>query len=116
MLSKKSVASFLAICMLGLLATAQVSGADDAPKKKGANGTVKAVDTDASTITLTMKNKKEMVDKTFAVAKDAKILIDGESKSLADVKVGATARLGLSEDGNSATRIVVGERKKKQAN
>ena len=90
-------------------------------KKKGnpgaptVGGTVKAVDASANTITLAGQKKKDGTtdpDRTVAVAKDAKVSVDGEAKALADVKVGERANLILTADQKTATAVVVGGKKK----
>lgn len=87
----------------------------DKKKAKGVSGTVKSVDATAKTITVTVKVKKESQDKTLSVSDDAKVTIDGEKKTLADVNVGAKAQMKLSEDGQTVMAINIGKKKKKDA-
>ena len=86
-----------------------------AKKHPMAAGVVKAVDADAKTITITKTNKKQNTseDKVFTVADNAKVMIRGEAKTLADVIAGAKARLKLSDDGQKVVGIQVGHAKKK---
>ena len=68
-------------------------------------------------VPITLEGKKtkkgEEPAQTFAVAKDARITVDGESKTLADVKAGVRATLGLSSDRKTALSVTVGSKKKK---
>lgn len=104
---------------MALLAVFVVStfshAADKGEKKKanGVSGTVKSVDVSANKVTITVKVKKETADKTLSVDDNVKVTIEGEKKTLADVKEGATVRCRLSEDGKSVTAISVGKKKKK---
>ncbi len=85
-----------------------VAGDKKPDDKKPEAGTVKAVDATANTITLEgkkIKNGNEP-DQPIAVAKDAKISVDGQATKLADVKAGAVALLTLTEDKKSATEVV----------
>jgi hypothetical protein len=103
------------VALAALFVVASLSqAADKGDKKKagGVAGTVKSVDASAKTITVSVKNKKETEDKTFAVADDVKVTINGESKTLGDVEEGAKARFKLSEDGKTVMAISVGKKKK----
>ena len=105
-----------AVALLALFVVATFSQAAEKGDKKKVDtvsGTVKSLDVAAKTITVTVKGKKETSDKTLAVAEKVKVTIDGEKKTLADVKEGATVQCRLSEDGKSVTAINVGKRKKK---
>ena len=107
-----------AVALMALFVVATFSPAadkGDKKKAKGVGGIVKSVDANTKTITITVKVKKESQDKTLSVADDAKVTIDGEKKSLSDVKEGAKARCKLSEDGKTVTAIKVGKKKKKDA-
>jgi hypothetical protein len=105
--------------VLAALVALALSNVSAAQKKKPAAptaaGTVKAVDASAGTITLAgQKTKKgEEPEQTIAVAKDAKVSVDGESKTLADVKAGVRATLGLTSDRKTALSVTVGSKKKK---
>ena len=109
---KTLVLSAVAALALGLFAGA--AAAED-KKKPGAGATaagkVKAVDEKAATIILEGKKSKENgaagPDQTFAIAKDVKVTAGKDAKALADVKVGATVTLTLSEDKKTATAIVL---------
>ena len=52
-------------------------------------------------------------DQVIPVAKDAKISVDGEAKTLADVKAGEMANVILGEDNKTATAVIVGKKKVK---
>ncbi len=78
--------------------------------KAGVGGTVKAVD--AKDRVITLAGKKGAEGQKVTVAKDAKITIDGEEKTLADIKEGALVQLTLDADKN-ATAVTVGGKKKK---
>jgi hypothetical protein len=100
------------LAIVGLLAFAQTLSAQDKEKKKrGPGGRVKSVDASASTITVTM-GRKDATDKTYKVAKDAKVTIGDEAKTLADVKEGNFVALTVGE-GEVVTAIRVIMRKKK---
>lgn len=106
------------MALIALFVVAAIShAADKADKKKGKGvaGTVKSVDASAKSITLTVKVKKETSDKTFAVADDAKVSINGEEKSLSDIEAGAKVQCKVSEDGQTVTAINIGKKKKKNA-
>jgi Cu/Ag efflux protein CusF len=63
---------------------------------------VKSVDAEKNTITLEINQEG---DKTFAVAKDAAIEIDGKPGKLTDLPKGATVSLSLRTDQKTAGRI-----------
>lgn len=108
---QRVVVLFVAVAAL-LVAAPVLCAQDQAQKAQGVQGVVKSVDASAGTITLTVKKE----DKTFNVAKDVRVRIEGESKTLADVKPGARARLRLSEDGKTVLAINVGGGKKPNTN
>ncbi len=67
---------------------------------------LKAVDAAKNTITITTETRQGKVDKTFPVAKDAKVTVDGKEAKLSDLKAGATVVLTLSaEDGNTVIQV-----------
>ncbi len=67
---------------------------------------LKSVDAAKNTITITTETRQGKVDKTFQVAKDAKVTVDGKDAKLADLKAGATVLLTLSaEDGNTVIQV-----------
>jgi RNA polymerase sigma factor (sigma-70 family) len=70
----------------------------------GVSGPVKSLDVEKYTITITVGNRAGKEDKTYQVAKDAKIVIDGKDGRLADLKVGATVSLIMSE-ANTVTQV-----------
>jgi RNA polymerase sigma factor (sigma-70 family) len=63
---------------------------------------VKAVDLVNHTITFDDKARAEVAGKTFPVAKNANIIIDGRSGTLAELPVGAFVALGLRVDQKTA--------------
>lgn len=80
------------------------------------SGTVKSVDAAAGKVSLEgRKSKKGEAgpDVELAVARDAKVIIDGEAKSLGDIKAGAVAHFVLATDKKTALGVVVGSSKKK---
>ena len=66
---------------------------------------VKAVDVEKSTITFDDRARAEVAGKTFAIAKDAFILIDGKQGTLAELPVGAMVDLRLSLDQKAARQV-----------
>jgi hypothetical protein len=69
-------------------------------------GVVKAVDVKQGTITFDDdKAPAEVAGKTFPLARDAEIVIDGQPGRLAGVPPGAVVALGLSVDQKAATRV-----------
>ncbi len=106
-----------AVALMALFVVSTFSQAAEDGEKKKANavaGVVKAIDADAKTITVTVKVKKESEDKTYSLTDKTKVTIDGEKKTLADVKEGAQVQCRLSEDSKSVMAINVGKRKKKE--
>jgi hypothetical protein len=77
-------------------------------------GTVKSVDAAKSTITLITRRGRDGTpeeEKTFTVAKDARVLIDGTESKLADIKVaddGPTAGLRFALDQKTVNSISIG--------
>jgi hypothetical protein len=68
---------------------------------------LKGVDAGKSTITVSVGARGAKEDKTYKVAKDAKITIDGKDAALADLKEGATAAVTLG-DGEVVIQIRTG--------
>jgi RNA polymerase sigma factor (sigma-70 family) len=66
---------------------------------------VKAIDVEKGTITFADQARAEVAGKTFTVAKDANIGIDGKPGKLAELPVGCYVNLGLSADQRLANRI-----------
>jgi RNA polymerase sigma factor (sigma-70 family) len=66
---------------------------------------VKTVDIERNTITFDDKARAEVAGKTFTVAKDANIVIDGKPGKLADVPAGAYVGLSLSVDRQTALSV-----------
>jgi RNA polymerase sigma factor (sigma-70 family) len=79
-------------------------------------GPVKAVDADKRTITVVTGRARDgspVEDKTFSVARDARILIDGKESKLADIKAeenGPPVGLKLSLDQKVVQSITIGGR------
>ncbi len=107
------VATWALMALFVVAGFSQAAEKGDKKKVETVSGTVKSLDTAAKTITVTVKAKKETSDKTLTVSDNVKVMVDGEKKTFADVKVGATVQCRLSEDGKSVTAINVGKRKKK---
>jgi RNA polymerase sigma factor (sigma-70 family) len=63
---------------------------------------VKAVDADKNTITIDDRAPPDVAGKTYPLATDPRITIDGKSGKLAGIPVGAFVNLGLSVDGKTA--------------
>jgi Cu/Ag efflux protein CusF len=80
-------------------------------------GSVKAVDADKNTITLILRAGRGDTpadEKTFTVARDARIVIDGKEGKLADIKVednGPPVGLKLSLDQKVVQSITVGRQR-----
>jgi RNA polymerase sigma factor (sigma-70 family) len=66
---------------------------------------VKAVDPENNTITIDDKAPAQIAGKTFAVAADANIEIDGKPGKLAGIPAGAFVNLGLSVDSKTARNL-----------
>jgi hypothetical protein len=66
---------------------------------------VKAIDVEKGTITFADQGRAEVAGKTFTVARDANIAIDGKPGKLAELPVGCYVNLGLSADQRLANRI-----------
>lgn len=111
------------LAMLVVLACGFAAANDDkegeGKGKKGASlrGPIKAVDATKGTITLAVRESNDdvenapLVEKTFPVAKDARIAVDGKDAKLGDLKAGSQAIVNLSEDRKSVIRITVGKGK-----
>lgn len=75
------------------------------------NGTIKAVDGRAGTITVTVRTRDGQADKTYNVAKDAKVTIEGQAKTLADLAAGTQVTLTLSADMTKVSEIATQKRR-----
>jgi hypothetical protein len=132
-MKSKALALFSLVAMLAFAQT--LLAADDQPQAKkkrqpGTIGKVKSVDATANTITLTIrergkkkaaegaeKAKPTTMDKTFKLAKECKVTIGTEDKTLADVKTDMLVALTVGDNGEvSAIRKVEPGKKKKQPN
>jgi len=103
--------------MVSLMVSAISDAADKSKRKKGkhVSGLVKSVDLMANKITVAVKvKKKETADKTYGIAEGATVTINGEKKTLGDIKEGVKAQLTLSEDGKAVKAIKIGKKKKKK--
>jgi hypothetical protein len=115
----KTSAAILALVALACLASAADDKEGEGKGKKGAvlRGPVKAVDPTKGTLTLAVREGNDdvedapLVDKTFPVAKDARITVDGKEAKLGDLKAGSQAIVNLSADRKTVTRITVGKGK-----
>jgi hypothetical protein len=71
-------------------------------------GELEAVDADKKRVTIaTFKRGEGKSEKTFSVAKDAKILRDGKEAKLGDLKTGSKATLKLTADQKTVVSISV---------
>jgi hypothetical protein len=75
------------------------------------NATIKAVDAKASTITVTTRTREGQAEKTYNVAKDAKVTVDGQAKTLADLAAGTQVTLTLSADKTKVSEIATQKRR-----
>lgn len=119
----KCMHTLATLAMLVVLACGFAAANDDkegeGEGKKGAalRGPIKSVDAIKSTITLAVRESNDdvedspLVEKTFPVAKDAKITVDGKDAKLGDLKASSQAIVNLSEDRKSVIRITVGKGK-----
>jgi hypothetical protein len=69
------------------------------------SGTVKSVDAAAGAVTITATKGDQKVERTFAVAKNVKVAIDGKEAKLADLKAGTRVSVKLGEDRSTAVAI-----------
>ncbi len=101
------------LAIIGFLAFAQTLSAQEKKKGRGQGGTVKSIDTSKNEIVVAVREGKgkDAKDTTFKLAKEVKVTIGGESKTLADVKEGLRVRLTVVND--EVTEIRSGDRKKK---
>src|SRR5262245_5500349 len=79
--------------------------AGDVKKAEGFSGTVKSVDAAKASITLTSTKGDSSIDRTFTVAKDTTVKLDGHEANLSDVKAGMHASVKLAEDKTTAVAI-----------
>jgi hypothetical protein len=69
---------------------------------------LKSVDVDKNTVTITVENRQGKQDRTYPLARDAKVTIAGKEARLTDLKEGTRLLLTLSaEDGNTLIQIQV---------
>jgi RNA polymerase sigma factor (sigma-70 family) len=82
-------------------------GERDGEERPSYNGVVKSVDAAKGTITLILpRDEGQSEERTFAVAKDARIVAGGkEAAALADIRAGTRVVLLLSEDRKSVVAI-----------
>jgi hypothetical protein len=100
------------LAIVGLLAFAQTLSAQEKKKTRSPGGRVKSIDKSAGTLVVTTGRKGESTDKTYKLAKDCKVKINGEDKTLDDVKEGAFVSLEVGDD-DVVKSITVRMRKKK---
>jgi RNA polymerase sigma factor (sigma-70 family) len=77
----------------------------DAKKLPMFSGTVKNVQADKSSITITATKGDQSIDRTFDVAKEVKVVLDGKEAKLADVKAGVKVTVKLAEDKSTVVAI-----------
>jgi RNA polymerase sigma factor (sigma-70 family) len=101
------VGSFANVSLAADQQTARSIGADG-PDLGGCGGScVKAVDAENGTITFDDKAAAEVAGKTFTVAKDALVTIEGKPGKLADIPPGAHVNLLLTVDRQAARQVRV---------
>ena len=105
----KTWSTILAV-MIALMLS--VSIAEAAKAAKATPGTISKID--GNTLTITPRAKKGSTDAAPAditVTADDKtvVTVNGETKTLADLKVGDKVRVTLGEDGKTATAIASGK-------
>ena len=76
--------------------------------KNEENGTLKAVDIAKSFITFTVKGEGKVVDRTYILAKDVAVFLNGKASKLSDLKVGMRVTLTQSEDRKLVVKIRAG--------
>ncbi len=78
---------------------------------------LKAVDAEKSTVTITAETRQGKVDRTFQVAKDAKVTLDGKQAKLADVKAGTIVVMTFSAaEANTVIQIRTPTRRDREEN
>lgn len=111
-----TVPTLLSVILLGAFAEVQVNAQErkkNADRKDGTvvKGTLASVDAEKNSVTITIHSfnratqEGKDTDKTFPLAKDAKVLRDGAAAKLADLKKGHPVTLRL--DGSSAASVSV---------
>lgn len=101
---KKAIAIIVAV--LFVFALTSISFA--AEKVKQVTGEVKAVDAVAKTITVAKKVKDKVEETVITVDDKTKIILDKETKTLADVKVGDKVTVKYTEaNGKRVAKSVV---------
>jgi hypothetical protein len=88
--------TFLALLVVGLVVGVSGVNAQEKKKRGGPIGRVKQIS--AEKITLTVGRKDEAKDTEFKLAKEVKVTINGESKTVSDVKEGMFVRLTVKDD------------------
>jgi small nuclear ribonucleoprotein (snRNP)-like protein len=68
-------------------------------------GPLKSVDAAKNTVTLTTETRQGKQDKTYQLAKDAKVTLDGKEAKLADLKEGTRVVLTMSVDGSTVLQV-----------
>ena len=71
-------------------------------------GTIIQVDVETNEIKLKVSEGQSVVEKTFAVTKDTKLVGDANVKQFGDIHLGTKATITLSADGKSVAEIDVG--------
>jgi hypothetical protein len=98
----------LAFVMALVLSAGVVEAAKAA---KPTPGTISKIDGAALTITPRAKKgtTETPADITVATSDTTEVTINGEKKAVSDLKVGDKVRVTLSDDGKSATAIMIGK-------
>src|SRR5262245_49164465 len=88
------------LAIVGLLAFAQTLSAQEKQKRGGPRGIVKSIDTSKNEIVVSVREGKgkDAKDTTFKLAKDCKVTVGDEKKTLADVKEGNFVSLTVADD------------------
>ena len=105
-----SVSVTLTVDGKGIVLIARAGGEREPERGRGTAGSVKSVDAKANTITLALRGDDE---KTYTLAKDAKITAGDKEMKLEDVKEGVGAVLTLDKDGK-VTAVQVRMRRERE--
>ena len=102
------------LAIVGLLAFAQTLSAQEKKKRGGPRGMVKSIDTSKNEIVVAVREGKgkDAKDTTFKLAKDCKVTVGDEKKTLADVKEGNFVGLTVTDDQVTEIRVIVLKKKK----
>lgn len=113
----------LFVALTALALCVGVTLAADKKKAAGVAGTIKKIDAKEGTITVTVKNKKETMDKEFKIGDDTKITMqDGDDKKelavgkkgLENEKLKEGVMVTVVEEDGKVKEITIGAAKKKK--